>query len=97
MDELLNEILFLSLAHARAMLAEWRTDYNVDRPHSSIGWQTPNEYAATRSIVGWRASTSMKGQFVLDALDRGIWQGKTPDNKSLVRHSDRAAQYLSIK
>ena len=51
----------------------------------------------TRSIVGWRASTSMKGQFVLDALDRGIWQGKTPDNKSFVRHSDRAAQYLSIK
>ena len=46
-DELLNETLFPSLAHARATLADWRTDYNVARPHSSIGWQTPNEYAAT--------------------------------------------------
>ena len=46
-DELLNETLVPSLAHARATLADWRDDYNVERPHSSIGWQTPNEYAAT--------------------------------------------------
>ena len=46
-DELLSETLFASLAHARATLANWRDNYNVDRPHSSIGWQTPNEYAAT--------------------------------------------------
>ena len=29
----------------RATLADWRTDCNVARPHSGIGWQTPNEYA----------------------------------------------------
>ena len=46
-DELLNETLFPSLTHARATLADWCDDYNMDRPHSSIGWQTPNEYAAT--------------------------------------------------
>jgi len=50
-----------------------------------------------RRIVGWRASTSMKTQFVLDALDQAIWQRKTPDNKALVHHSDRGSQYLSIK
>jgi putative transposase len=50
-----------------------------------------------RRIVGWRASTSMKTQFVLDALDQAIWQRKTPDNNSLVHHSDRGSQYLSIK
>jgi len=50
-----------------------------------------------RRIVGWRASTSMKTQFVLDALDQATWQRKTPDNKSLVHHSDRGSQYLSIK
>ena len=50
-----------------------------------------------RRIVGWRASTSMKTQFVLDALDQAIWQRKTPDNKSLIHHSDRSSQYLSIK
>ena len=50
-----------------------------------------------RRIVGWRASTSMKTQVVLDALDQAIWQRKTQDNKSLVHHSDRGSQYLSIK
>ena len=50
-----------------------------------------------RRIVGWRASTSMKTQFVFDAIEQAIWQRKTPDNKSLVHHSDRGAQYLSIK
>ena len=44
---MLNETLFPSLAHARATLADWRDDYNVERPHSGIGWQTPNEYVAT--------------------------------------------------
>jgi hypothetical protein len=45
-----------------------------------------------RRIVGWRASTSMKTQFVLDALEQAIWQRKTSDNKSLVHHSDRGSQ-----
>jgi putative transposase len=46
-DEFLNETLFSSLAHARAMLAKWRADYNVHRPHSGLGWQTPAEFAHT--------------------------------------------------
>jgi len=50
-----------------------------------------------RRIVGWRVSTSMTTKFVLDALDQAIWQRKTQDNKSLVHHSDRGSQYLSIK
>jgi putative transposase len=36
-DELLNETLFVSLAHARAALADWKDDYNLFRPHSAIG------------------------------------------------------------
>ena len=34
-DELLNETLFLSLAHARVEIAAWVEDYNRERPHSS--------------------------------------------------------------
>lgn len=49
-----------------------------------------------RRIVGWRVSTSMSTQFVLDALDQAIWQRKTLMNKNLIHHSDRGAQYLSI-
>ncbi|MEP9371300.1 IS3 family transposase [Mesorhizobium sp. KR1-2] len=46
-DELLNETLFSSLAQARAALNIWRTDYNAARPHSQLGWQTPDEFALT--------------------------------------------------
>jgi putative transposase len=45
-DELLNEVLFTSLAHARAELAAWQADYNTLRPHSQLGWLTPEEFAA---------------------------------------------------
>jgi putative transposase len=45
-DEHLNETLFRSLPHARAELAAWQRDYNAERPHSSLGWQTPVAYAA---------------------------------------------------
>jgi putative transposase len=44
-DELLNETLFASLAHARAALADWRDDYNDFRPHSAIGNLPPSIYA----------------------------------------------------
>ena len=40
-DELLNETLFRSLAHARSMLQAWRDDYNTNRPHSRLGWLSP--------------------------------------------------------
>ena len=45
-DELLNETLFRSLPQARVVLEAWRRDYNAERPHSSLGWQTPLAFAA---------------------------------------------------
>ena len=45
-DELLNETLFFSLRHARAVVADWIEDYNTERPHSSLGYETPAAYAA---------------------------------------------------
>ena len=45
-DELLNETLFLSLAHARVEIAAWVDDYNRERPHSSLGYETPAAFAA---------------------------------------------------
>jgi putative transposase len=49
-----------------------------------------------RRIVGWRVSSSMSTQFVLDALDQAIFQRKSLRNKDLIHHSDRGSQYLSI-
>ena len=48
-DELLNETLFRSLPHARAVLEVWRRDYNEQRPHSKLGWMTPKDYASALS------------------------------------------------
>lgn len=47
-DECLNEHLFRSYRHARQIIEEWRVDYNLNRPHTSLNGLTPNEFA-TRS------------------------------------------------
>jgi putative transposase len=47
-DELLNETLFRSLAHTRAVLEVWRADCNADGPHSPLGWMSPAAYAVAR-------------------------------------------------
>jgi len=44
-DECLNETLFSSLSQARLQITDWKEDYNSQRPHSSLGNITPNEFA----------------------------------------------------
>jgi putative transposase len=44
-DDCLNEHWFVSLPEARALIEAWRIDYNTDRPHSSLGGRTPDEFA----------------------------------------------------
>lgn len=44
-DEFLNETLFRNLAHARDLITAWVTDYNTERPHSALGYQTPAGFA----------------------------------------------------
>lgn len=44
-DELLNETMFRNLAHAKVVIAAWAADYNTERPHSALDYQTPTDYA----------------------------------------------------
>jgi putative transposase len=44
-DECLNEHWFVALDEARSLIEQWRQDYNEQRPHSSLGNQTPQEFA----------------------------------------------------
>ena len=46
-DECLNETLFSSLGQARAAIASWKEDYNLNRPHSALGNRSPAEFAVT--------------------------------------------------
>ena len=50
-----------------------------------------------RRIVGWRVSSSMHTDFVLDALEQALYDRQPERNRSLVHHSDRGSQYVSIR
>lgn len=43
-DEFFNANCFATLAEARAAAATWRNDYNLIRPHSPLGYLTPQEF-----------------------------------------------------
>lgn len=44
-DECLNREIFGSLEEARVVIEQWRLEYNTERPHSSLGYKTPVEFA----------------------------------------------------
>lgn len=46
-DECLNENWFLDLDDAREIIESWRIDYNTKRPHSALGYATPEEFASS--------------------------------------------------
>ncbi len=50
-----------------------------------------------RRIVGWRVSTSMKTDFVLDALEQALYARQPHRMGGLIHHSDRGSQYVSIR
>ena len=50
-----------------------------------------------RRIVGWRVSSSMHTDFVLDALEQALYDRQPERDRSLIHHSDRGSQYVCIK
>jgi putative transposase len=56
-NECLNEKLFGSLVDAIETIESWRIDYNIARPHSSIGNQTPATFAAASVFAMQRGET----------------------------------------
>jgi putative transposase len=60
-EECLNEHVFVSLEDARRKIEQWRIAYNQERPHSSLGYLTPHEFATrhptpTRSTAAARTA-----------------------------------------
>ncbi len=83
-------------------------DFTATRPNEL--WVADLTYVATwkgfvyvafvidvfaRSIVGWRASSSLRADLTLDALEQALYA--RPGTDGLVHHSDRGVQYLSIR
>lgn len=75
----------------------WVADLTYIKTHT--GWT----YVAfvidvfSRAIVGWQASTSLRSDLAIDALEMAIYSRNSQDLSQLVHHSDRGVQYLSIR
>lgn len=50
-----------------------------------------------RRIVGWRVSSHMRTDFVLDALEQALCDRQPDRSDELIHHSDRGSQYVSIR
>lgn len=57
-DECLNASWFLNLADAKRKIETWRLDYNADRPHSSLAYRTPAEFAQVCSELTSRMAAN---------------------------------------
>jgi putative transposase len=52
-EECLNVSWFQNLFDARRKIAAWRKEYNQERPHSSLGYRTPEEFARLAASPSW--------------------------------------------
>jgi len=69
-DELLNRELFYSVREAKVLAENWRLDYNHHRPHSSLGYKTPAQFAA-RCIPSVSA-TPRPQEYTIDTVDNPL-------------------------
>jgi transposase InsO family protein len=57
-DECLNEHWFVTMAHARRVIENWRIEYNTERPHSSLGDRTDGVRGARNGGVSHVSSAA---------------------------------------
>ncbi len=72
-----DELLFLSLTHARVEIAAWVENYNRERPHSSLGYATPAAFAAEQDKQ-WPASLRPTASATQALLNRRSCVTKLP-------------------
>ena len=97
-------------AKAPCPLDRVNRQFHADRPNQL--WVSDFTYVSTwqgmvyvafvidvyaRFIVGWRVSSSMRTDFVLDALEQALYARKPERDGALIHHSDRGSQYVSIR
>ena len=83
--------------HAPAPNRLWLSDFTYVATWAGFVYVALVIDAFARKIVGWRVSRSMQAQFVLDALEQALHDRRPAEGTGLIHHSDRGAQYVSIK
>jgi putative transposase len=91
-EECLNEHWFLTLEDARETIESWRLDYNQMRPHSSLGYRTPDEFARSTSTTnhcGWLCYAAQPRTENFLAI-RGLTEGGSSPDRVVLRPSVRS-------
>ena len=57
-DECLNANWFVNMVDAKQKIQSWRKEYNAERPHSSLNYRTPAEFAKTCSELTSRMAAT---------------------------------------
>jgi putative transposase len=75
-DECLNQEVFRNMAEARQLVEKWRYEYNHYRPHSSLGYLSPSQFAAptgssSRPTASFRFQSNDKGKTKNKSTDKG--------------------------
>ena len=83
--------------HAPRPNALWLSDFTYVATWAGFVYVALIIDAFARRIVGWRVSRSMQAQFVLDALEQALYDRRPVQDAGLIHHSDRGAQYVSIR
>ena len=83
--------------HASAPDRLWLADFTYVSTWAGFVYVAFVIDAYARRIVGWRASRTAHADFVLDALEQALHDRRPASRGGLVHHSDRGAQYVSIK
>jgi len=73
----------------------WVSDFTYVATWSGFVYVAFVTDAFSRRIVGWRASTSMRSDLALDALEQALYDRET--EAGLIHHSDMGSQYLAIR
>ena len=67
-DECLNREIFGSLLEARIIIEQWRIEYNQHRPHSSLGYRTPAEFAQQQKFQTMQPRKHKDNRWALESL-----------------------------
>jgi putative transposase len=67
-DECLNREMFGSLLEARIIIEQWRIEYNQRRPHSSLGYLTPAEFAEQQKFQSMQLIRHKDNRWALEPI-----------------------------
>jgi transposase InsO family protein len=81
--------------HAPAPNMLWVSDFTYVSTWAGMVYVAFVIDVFARRIVGWRVSRTQTASFVLDALEQALHARRPSD--SLIHHSDRGSQYVSIR